>query len=462
MGSTDSTRTVRRRATAWGALGIAIAAGVGLTPSAARATVPDGAEKTLVILEQTAANPLTDVTVASAKARMFTGSDSANAYFKEVSGDRISLVGDKDPAGDVIGPVTLTPGTGACNTSQFLSQGRAAAQAQGYDPSVYMHTVVIVAQGLDCGGGTGTVGGNAGWSVLPHYAGVQMETHEIGHNFGLAHSGATTCRLPDGTYVSMIQSVDNTVGNGGPAGCTTSTYGDPYSTMGNQAAHWYTASQLASLGWITPAQVSSVKQTGTYQLDPLEDQAGATRALRITVGTLHGVSLWIEHRRSTGQYDQFGTDQVTNGISIRMSSNGSMTHLLNMHPGGSFHNSQLNVGETFTYNPELRIRLVSLDATTGAATVRVEFVPHFVTTSVPDATVGTAYNQTITAAGGTRPYTWWLASGSLPPGLHLTGATDRSINLTGTPTTAGSYTFQLRVTDAFGIKRWHTYRMTVS
>ncbi|MEW5767239.1 MAG: putative Ig domain-containing protein [bacterium] len=69
------------------------------------------------------------------------------------------------------------------------------------------------------------------------------------------------------------------------------------------------------------------------------------------------------------------------------------------------------------------------------------------TTSLPSGTVGTAYYQTVSATGGTTPYTWSILSGSLPPGLSLTSGTPNA-TISGTPTTAGTYNFTVRVTDA--------------
>ncbi|WP_171904895.1 Ig domain-containing protein, partial [Hoeflea olei] len=58
--------------------------------------------------------------------------------------------------------------------------------------------------------------------------------------------------------------------------------------------------------------------------------------------------------------------------------------------------------------------------------------------------VGTAYTQTITASGGTAPYSYAVTSGSLPAGLTLsTGGV-----LSGTPTTAASASFTVTATDA--------------
>ena len=53
------------------------------------------------------------------------------------------------------------------------------------------------------------------------------------------------------------------------------------------------------------------------------------------------------------------------------------------------------------------------------------------TTSLPAATVGSAYNFVLAAQGGTPPYTWSLVSGTLPQGLLLDPS---SGTITGTPT----------------------------
>ncbi len=66
------------------------------------------------------------------------------------------------------------------------------------------------------------------------------------------------------------------------------------------------------------------------------------------------------------------------------------------------------------------------------------------TTSLAAGTVGQSYSQTLSASGGQTPYTWSVASGSLPPGLSLNSATGA---VTGTPTAAGTYGFVAQVTD---------------
>lgn len=65
------------------------------------------------------------------------------------------------------------------------------------------------------------------------------------------------------------------------------------------------------------------------------------------------------------------------------------------------------------------------------------------TASLTVATVGTAYSQTLTATGGTSPITWAVTIGALPGGLSLTGGA-----ISGTPTTAGTYSVTVKATDS--------------
>jgi len=64
--------------------------------------------------------------------------------------------------------------------------------------------------------------------------------------------------------------------------------------------------------------------------------------------------------------------------------------------------------------------------------------------TLPNGGVSVAYNQTLTAAGGTAPYTFAVTNGTLPPGLSLSSAG----TLSGTPTNGGNFNFTVRATDS--------------
>lgn len=65
--------------------------------------------------------------------------------------------------------------------------------------------------------------------------------------------------------------------------------------------------------------------------------------------------------------------------------------------------------------------------------------------TLPGGITGVSYTGTLAATGGTAPYTWAVVSGNLPAGLSLTPQTG---TIKGVPTSGGSSTFTVRVTDA--------------
>jgi hypothetical protein len=91
----------------------------------------------------------------------------------------------------------------------------------------------------------------------------------------------------------------------------------------------------------------------------------------------------------------------------------------------------------------------SLASPTVSATATMSLVPPLAITNatLPNGTTGVLYSATLTATGGIPPYTWSLVSGALPPSLSLTPSSGL---ISGTPTTAGSYTFTVQARDTAG------------
>ncbi|HYO39619.1 MAG TPA: putative Ig domain-containing protein [Nocardioidaceae bacterium] len=63
---------------------------------------------------------------------------------------------------------------------------------------------------------------------------------------------------------------------------------------------------------------------------------------------------------------------------------------------------------------------------------------------------GSPQNLFFDGAGGVLPYSWSISAGALPPGMTLIqdSPTVGLVRIGGTPTTAGAYSFTLRLTDA--------------
>ncbi len=64
--------------------------------------------------------------------------------------------------------------------------------------------------------------------------------------------------------------------------------------------------------------------------------------------------------------------------------------------------------------------------------------------SLPDGSVASGYNQTLSASGGNNPYTFAITSGAQPTGLTLS----TTGTLSGTPTAPGTFNFTVTATDS--------------
>ena len=78
--------------------------------------------------------------------------------------------------------------------------------------------------------------------------------------------------------------------------------------------------------------------------------------------------------------------------------------------------------------------------------------------TLPAATGSIAYSETLTASGGNGGYTYSLVSGSLPAGI----AFGSNGQFSGTPTTAGTFNFTVKVTDGFSFTATQAYTLTVN
>jgi hypothetical protein len=79
--------------------------------------------------------------------------------------------------------------------------------------------------------------------------------------------------------------------------------------------------------------------------------------------------------------------------------------------------------------------------------------------ALPDGTVNIPYNQTITASGGTPPYTFTVTAGALPDGLTLNNSTGL---ISGTPTTEGLFQFTITVVDSASCSGTRDYTINIT
>jgi|SRR5579862_621488 len=84
------------------------------------------------------------------------------------------------------------------------------------------------------------------------------------------------------------------------------------------------------------------------------------------------------------------------------------------------------------------------------------------TTALPNGVLGTSYSGVISASGGCTPYVWNVVSGKLPAGISAKASnTTTSLTLTGTPQTAGTYSFSGQVTGCGGHHSSVSYKIVI-
>ena len=121
-----------------------------------------------------------------------------------------------------------------------------------------------------------------------------------------------------------------------------------------------------------------------------------------------------------------GGANATAGISAAAFSSPFNVNVSSLVSQGTVATSSGAVSIVYTFNPPPAISL-SCPANTG--------------------TVGVAYNSALVATGGVPAYTFSITAGALPPVLTLNTSTG---GITGTPTTAGPFSFTAKVVDSTG------------
>jgi len=103
----------------------------------------------------------------------------------------------------------------------------------------------------------------------------------------------------------------------------------------------------------------------------------------------------------------------------------------------------------------------------GGGTSTIPIVPavlvNIATTTVPDGSLGGLYSATVTASDGVdTSYAWSIAQGALPPGISLGSSGVPSTQLSGTPTSAGTFNFSILVRDAGNYTDIQSYSIEIA
>lgn len=381
---------------------------------AAEAPAEEGARKVAVILFSLPGDS-PSWSLEQARSRVFTASNSVNAFYEEESYGQISLTGKLRADGDVFGPFNLSGSEAGCPFGTWDDEADQAATDAGIDLTGYQHIVYISPFESACQwGGIAAVGGSRVNINGNSFGEAPTATiaHELGHNLGLEHAGSWTC-----TNGGVRVQISDT--------CTISEYGDPFDPMGTGFRHnngW----NLAKLGILGPENIKTVTTSGTYSMrsalapttEPTVLRVPRTRAVNN-----NSVSSWyyLEIRQTGGVFENV-SDATTTGVSIRATaeSQSPETLLLDANPAtATFSDAPLQAGETFNGGP---VQIKTLSAGGGRATVEVEVDTEPPTRPDLEATVsadGVQLNWVSTDNVGVETYFVYrdgkvLTSGSTP------------------------------------------------
>jgi hypothetical protein len=244
----------------------------------------------------------------------------------------------------------------------------------------------------------------------------------------------TMSALPNGTVGVPYNATIGVGGGTSPYSCSI--------TAGTLPAGLSLGAGCVVSGTPTTAGTSTVTVKATDSSNPVETTTGpetitiAPAPLTLTMSTLPNGTVGVPYSATIG---------VSGGTSPYSCSITSGTLPAGLILGsGCVVSGTPTTAETSTVTVKVTDSSNPVETTTGPETITIAPAPLTLTMStLPNGTVGVPYSATIGVNGGTSPYSCSITSGTLPAGLTISGCT-----VSGTPTTAGTATVTVKVTDS--------------
>jgi hypothetical protein len=331
--------------------------------------------------------------------------------------------------------------------------GATLQSSGGQPPVTWSISVGTLPAGLNLNASTGAISGTpttAGSSTITVKATdsstptPQTATKQLTIQISAALAISTTSPLPGGTagtaYSATVTATGGTTPyswtiTGLPAGLTV-TSGTPSATISGTTDHVGTFSVTAM---VSDSESPAATVSTTLSLTTVQ-----AATLMISTTTLPNGTV-------SSSYSQ--TLAATGGVTPYTWSvaSGTLPAGLTLSSAGVLSGTPTATG-TSSFTVQAADAEIPAQSVTQALSLTINAVTaglNITTTSpLANGTLSTAYSATITASGGTPPYTWTLGSGStLPAGLSLTSGSP-SATIAGTPTVTGTYQFTLDVKDS--------------
>ncbi len=441
-------------------------------------------------------NTTTDITVTTPGGTSVVGSSDQFTYNPPPAVTAVSP-GSGVAAGGASVTVTGTHFTGATavkfgsvNATSFTVSSATSITATAPAGSGTVDITVTTPNG------TSAAGGSDQFTYLPAptVSGIAPSTGVVtgGQSItitGANFAGATAVKFGGASATSFTVNSATSISATSPAGSGTVdiTVTTPGGTSANSGSDQFTYVPAPAVGSISPgngpaAGGTTVNITGTNFAGATTVKFGSTSASSFSVNSANSITATAPAGSGTvdivvttayGTSAASGADQFTYvqppvagavGTTVAHGSTGNAV-TLNLSGGAATsvavataaaHGTATASGIGITYTPNASYSgtdSFTYTATNGAgtsspATVTITVSPAAVSyapASPAAGSVGAAYSQSVaSASGGTAPYTYVLAAGTLPPGITLSGAG----TLSGVPTSTGSFSFTVAATDS--------------
>ena len=365
-----------------------------------------------------------------------------------------AITGTPTASGTSTFSVTVTDGAGLTDT-QALS---IAVNAAPSGPTISTTSLPAATTGtaysqtVAASGGTGPLTFSLDSGSLP--AGLSLASNGMITGTPTATGSSTfTVKVTDANALTDTQVLSIAVASpvdiattSLPAGTTGTAYSQAVTASGGSGPYVFGVTSGSLPAGLTMASDGTISGTptgtGTSSFSvTVTDSAGRTdtQALSIVVNPVGTSSITYSANGGSGSVS---ATSATHGTNVNLASGSGLTA---PSAGQTFLGWDTNLSaSTPTYTANQLIAMPAGGLALYAIWSAAPSGPTISTTSLPDATTGTAYSQTVAASGGTGPLTFSLDSGSLPAGLSLAS----NGMITGTPTVTGSSTFTVKVTDA--------------
>ncbi len=319
---------------------------------------------------------------------------------------------------------------------------------------------------------TGGTGGNA-WTVsagsLP--AGLSLSSAGvISGTPSAAGNSSFTVQLADSSGAKASAPLTIAIGTGLtittsslPNGIVGTAYSQTLAATGGTGGNTWTVSvgslpaglSLSSAGVISGTPSAAGNSSFTVQL---ADSSGAKASAPLTIAIGTGLTITTSSLPNgivgTAYSQTLAATGGTGGNTWTVSV-GSLPAGLSLNSAGVIGGTPSAAG---TSNFTVQVADSSGAKASAPLTIAVGAGVSITISSLPNGIAGALYSQPIAASGGTGVFTWTMSSGTLPPGLALASTG----TISGTPSTAGTWSFTVQVMDTSGAKANGPLSITVS